>query len=206
MSRLLTTSGFMLTVRRWPQPMETEATVKLEALELRDSFQEEQSHEDVRHMVKVNSGANSEVSCKPLSQWQCLTPRGVPSEMQIQSRLAPKKVTVSQGTTSELSRFQRFIRRMEGAGPKVILDRLKEDWQWTAGGDVDEEVCSNSVDLYRALLMVECCALVLRCRASSNGRRQLRYTNCRLCIRLKQYTSLPPSPHDLFSCRAMYRT
>ncbi|CAN9159482.1 hypothetical protein CC77DRAFT_782783 [Alternaria alternata] len=124
----------------WPQPMETEATVKLEALELRDSFQEEQSHEDVRHMVKVNSGANSEVSCKPLSQWQCLTPRGVPSEMQIQSRLAPKKVTVSQGTTSELSRFQRFIRRMEGAGPKVILDRLKEDWQWTAGGDVDEEL------------------------------------------------------------------
>jgi hypothetical protein len=145
----------MLTVRRWPQPMETEATVKLEALELRDSFQEEQPHEDVRHMVKVNSGANSEVSCKPLSQWQCLTPRGVPSEMQIQSRLAPKKVTVSQGTTSELSRFQRFIRRMEGAGPKVILDRLKEDWQWTAGGDVDEEVCSNPVDLYRVLLMVE---------------------------------------------------
>ncbi|KAL1792003.1 hypothetical protein ACET3X_009754 [Alternaria dauci] len=124
----------------WPQPMETEATLKLEALELRNSIPEEKSHEDARHMLKVNSGANSEISCKPLSQWQCLTPRGVPSEMQMQSRLTLKKVTVTQGTTSELTRFQRFIRRMEGAGPKVILDRLKEDWQCNAGGDVDEEL------------------------------------------------------------------
>lgn len=27
-----------------------------------------------------------------------------------------------------LTRFQRFIRRMASANPKIILDRLKEDW------------------------------------------------------------------------------
>ncbi|KAI4625302.1 uncharacterized protein J4E87_005149 [Alternaria ethzedia] len=122
----------------WPQPAETEAMPKVEALELHDSFQEK-GHEDAKHVSKASGGANSEVSCKPLSQWQCLTPRGVPSEMQLQSRSTPKKVAVAQNTTPDLGRFTRFIRRMEGAGPKVILDRLKEDWQWSTGGDVDEE-------------------------------------------------------------------
>ncbi|KAI2487533.1 hypothetical protein Ptr902_01666 [Pyrenophora tritici-repentis] len=40
----------------------------------------------------------------------------------------------------ELSRFQRFIRRMEGAGPKVILDRIKEDWNQVASEEADEEL------------------------------------------------------------------
>lgn len=40
----------------------------------------------------------------------------------------------------QLTRFQRFIRRMESAGPKVILDRLKEDWQESTSDGVDEEV------------------------------------------------------------------
>lgn len=42
-----------------------------------------------------------------------------------------------------LSRFQRFIRRMESAGPKVVLDRLKEDWQETTSDGVDEEVYTS---------------------------------------------------------------
>jgi hypothetical protein len=33
---------------------------------------------------------------------------------------------------------------MEGAGPKVILDRLKEDWQETTEAEVDEEVSRTS--------------------------------------------------------------
>jgi hypothetical protein len=144
----------MLNIYRWPQSAETEATRKVEALKLHDSFQEVKGQDDVKNITKVSSGANSEISCKPLSQWQCLTPRGVPSEMQLQSRPTPKKVAVAHNTTPDLSRFQRFIRRMEGAGPKVILDRLKEDWQWSTGGDVDEEVRSNVITLQALLLMV----------------------------------------------------
>ena len=73
----------------------------------------------------------------------------------MQSRPTPKKVAVAHSTTPELTRFQRFIRRMEGAGPKVILDRLKEDWQWSTGDDVDEEVCGNAIHLRVLLLTVE---------------------------------------------------
>jgi len=144
----------MLIVCRWPQSAETEAMPKVEALELHDSFQEKE-HDDAKHVSKASGGANSEVSCKPLSQWQCLTPRGVPSEIQLQSRLTPKKVAVAQNTTPDLGRFTRFIRRMEGAGPKVILDRLKEDWQWSTGGDVDEEVRVVVITLHRPFLIVE---------------------------------------------------
>jgi hypothetical protein len=88
-------------------------------------------------------GANTNLSSRPFSQWQCLTPRGVPTGMQIQPRPTSKKVAVAHSSTIELTRFQRFIRRMEGAGPKVILDRLKEDWQESTHGEVDEEVCTT---------------------------------------------------------------
>lgn len=31
-------------------------------------------------------------------------------------------------SSTELSHFQRFVRRMENAGPKIVLERLKEEW------------------------------------------------------------------------------
>lgn len=55
-------------------------------------------------------------------------------------RPTPTKVATAHSSTVDLTRFQRFIRRMEGAGPKVILDRIKEDWSETAGEEADEEV------------------------------------------------------------------
>jgi hypothetical protein len=60
--------------------------------------------------------------------------------------LAPKpvanKVATAHSSTLELTRFQRFIRRMESAGPRIVLDRLKEDWQDAPGEDLDEQVRS----------------------------------------------------------------
>ncbi|EDU40361.1 conserved hypothetical protein [Pyrenophora tritici-repentis Pt-1C-BFP] len=55
-------------------------------------------------------------------------------------RTTPAKVATAHSSTMELSRFQRFIRRMEGAGPKVILDRIKEDWNQVASEEADEEL------------------------------------------------------------------
>jgi hypothetical protein len=127
----------------------------LEASELHDNFQEENAQGVVNHISKGGSGANLEIPCKPLSQWQCLTPRGIPSEIQLQSRPTPKKVAAAHGTTSDLTRFQRFIRTMEGAGPKAILDRLKEDWQLSTGEGVDEEVCGNVMTLRELMLTAE---------------------------------------------------
>jgi hypothetical protein len=44
---------------------------------------------------------------------------------------------------------------MEGAGPKAILDRLKEDWHLSTGEGVDEEVCGNVMTLRELMLMTE---------------------------------------------------
>jgi hypothetical protein len=49
-------------------------------------------------------------------------------------------ISVAQNTLLELTRFQRFIRRMETAGPKVILDRLKEEWHDPADAEADDEL------------------------------------------------------------------
>jgi hypothetical protein len=117
--------------------------LRLEALELHDNFQEARTWEHTKHAPVDSTGTNSNPSSRPFSQWQCLTPRGVPTgmQMQMQARPTSKEVAVAHSSTIELTRFQRFIRRMEGAGPKVILDRLKEDWQETMGDAVDDEVC-----------------------------------------------------------------
>lgn len=39
-----------------------------------------------------------------------------------------------------LTHFQRFIRRMESAGPKIILERLKEEWNDPVDEEADEEL------------------------------------------------------------------
>lgn len=80
----------------------------------------------------------SKFFCRPLSQWESLAPRTVPSAI----RSPPpepidSKAFITQSSTIESNRFQRFIRRMENAGPRIVLDRLKEEWHGVEG---DEEV------------------------------------------------------------------
>ncbi|EFQ94325.1 hypothetical protein PTT_08032 [Pyrenophora teres f. teres 0-1] len=132
----------VLNFYRYLPHVVNEEDLKLEALELHDSFQEERTAgEKQRTSTETNSTA-SNLSCKPFSQWQALTPRGVPAGMQLMPtpRTTPAKVATAHSSTIELTRFQRFIRRMEGAGPKVILDRIKEDWNEMASEEADEEL------------------------------------------------------------------
>ena len=64
--------------------------------------------------------------------------------MQLPPKPTTAKVAVATNcSTVELTRFQRFIRRMESAGPKIVLERLKEEWQEPVSEDVDEEVGPN---------------------------------------------------------------
>ena len=49
-------------------------------------------------------------------------------------------IAIAHNSLLELTRFQRFIRRMENAGPKVILDRLKEEWVETSDDEINEEL------------------------------------------------------------------
>lgn len=121
--------------------MNIEGALSLEALKLHDALQASRTSEEIKHTSIASS--DSRFSCKPLSQWECLTPREVPREMQLPPRPVTSRVVVAHGSTTELTRFQRFIRRMESAGPKIVLDRLKEEWQEPVGEDLDEEVCPS---------------------------------------------------------------
>lgn len=87
-----------------------------------------------RHQRRIS------VDCPPLSQWQSLAPRAIPQKMHLAPVPVVNKVAVAHSSTLELTRFQRFIRRMERAGPKIILERLREDWQEASGDEPDEQV------------------------------------------------------------------
>jgi hypothetical protein len=41
---------------------------------------------------------------------------------------SPDKVDHRRSRADMMTHFQRFVRRMEGAGPRIILERLKEEW------------------------------------------------------------------------------
>ena len=76
-----------------------------------------------------------------------------------------------------LTRFQRFIRRMESAGPKVVLDRLKEDWQEATSDGVDEEVCAPDFcvdDAVANLMLVDSRKTALAADWSPNAKRRAR--------------------------------
>ncbi|CAO2650454.1 Nn.00g017460.m01.CDS01 [Neocucurbitaria sp. VM-36] len=127
--------------KKKPQLARIEGGLSREALKLHDAIQRGRTAEEADHTSCDSINSDSRFSCKPLSQWECLTPRGVPQEMQLQPKSIITKVAVApRSTTIELTRFQRFIRRMESAGPKIVLERLKEEWQDPVSDDVDEEL------------------------------------------------------------------
>jgi hypothetical protein len=49
-------------------------------------------------------------------------------------------ISVAHNNLLEMTRFQRFIRRMESAGPRVICDRLKEEWHDPVDAEAKEEL------------------------------------------------------------------
>lgn len=99
----------------------------------REGLEHRQASIEMRH-VKRGS-----IECAPMSQWQSLAPCVVP-KMQLAPIPVVNKVAVAHSSTMELTRFQRFIRRMERAGSKTILERLQEDWQEASGEEPDEQV------------------------------------------------------------------
>ncbi|KNG48651.1 hypothetical protein TW65_04548 [Stemphylium lycopersici] len=124
-----------------PRPEEI-VTPEIETLELHDSPQEKSAPTDNTRRVIQTSNGPLNVTNKRFSQWECLQPRGLPTGMQLKmpSQTTPTKVVMTNNSSMQRTRFQRFIRRMEGAGPKVILDRLKEDWQVSTSDGADEEL------------------------------------------------------------------
>jgi hypothetical protein len=107
------------------------------------SFGDLHSHDNVAEdpvMESLGQSTSRTIDYPPLSQWESLSARGVPRKADLAPKAFVNKVAVAHSSTLELSRFQRFIRRMESAGPKIVLDRLKEEWDEAPGEDADDQV------------------------------------------------------------------
>ena len=65
-------------------------------------------------------------------------------EMRLPSEPISRQHTPTLSSPPE-PRFQRFIRQMKDAGPKMILDQLKENLQEATNDAVDEEVTFLSI-------------------------------------------------------------
>jgi hypothetical protein len=119
--------------RRRPQPFFVEDVPGLDKLQIKESASVEQARPASFEII------HSSIEYSPLSQWECLTPLEVPEAMQIPLASATNKVAVARSSTTELTCFQRFIRRMETAGPQIVLDRLQKEWH-VPGEEEDDEV------------------------------------------------------------------
>lgn len=137
-------------------PVQFEGPLSFEALKLHDAMQSSTDTREVRHTMIDNARTMDHL---PLSQWECLSPRHTPHELRFSTKSIPKRTPLPQSSNVELNRFQRFIRRMEGASPKLILDRLKEEWQETSDDGTDEEVSLKLRPRHKHVLNVSQLAL-----------------------------------------------
>ncbi|PVI07090.1 hypothetical protein DM02DRAFT_581002 [Periconia macrospinosa] len=128
-----------LTEFRRAYSVRVEACQDLEGLSLQERVDDE-----FAPLSPVDSHASPNSTWKPPTGWD-IGLSAVEQQLQEQeSQLQPRRVidgvAIAHNTLLELTRFQRFIRRMEAAGPKVILDRLKEQWHDIVDSEADEEL------------------------------------------------------------------
>ena len=85
------------------------------------------------------------ISCRPLAQWDSLSPMLVPRNFRTPSVSRSVKAFGTQNNTYVRTRFQRFIQRLESAGPQLVLDRLRESLQESETQDSEEELLEQQL-------------------------------------------------------------
>ncbi|KAF1968660.1 hypothetical protein BU23DRAFT_260424 [Bimuria novae-zelandiae CBS 107.79] len=139
--------------KRSNQSVKIDGCIGLESLKLQDKPGDDVAlvPQTETHRSHANGFASSKlVAWVPPNDWNILQPEEPPpqteeEEAQEQHRnLTPTPalvgIAIAHSSLLELTRFQRFIRRMENAGPKVILDRLKEEWDDPSDEETNEEL------------------------------------------------------------------
>lgn len=85
------------------------------------------------------------IAYRPMAQWDSLSPMMVPRDFRKPSVSRSTKTTATQDNAFARTRFQRFIRRLDCAGPQVVLNRLKESLQEPANQDLEEELLEQQL-------------------------------------------------------------
>lgn len=91
------------------------------------------------------------IACRPLAQWDSLSPIRVPKDFRNPSASKSTKAANTHDNTHVRTRFQRFIERMESAGPQLILDRLKEALQEPVSQESEEDLLEQQLWLLTGL-------------------------------------------------------
>lgn len=134
-----------LTACRRPYSVKIEGSLDLENLKLHGQPEEHAVPVSPtnRHPSYASGLADTNlVAWRPPSDWNIAQPHEAHRDKQLPPTppAVLEGIAVAHSNLLELTRFQRFIRRMETAGPKVILDRLKEEWHDPVDEEADEEL------------------------------------------------------------------
>ncbi|UPX10927.1 uncharacterized protein EKO05_0001560 [Ascochyta rabiei] len=85
------------------------------------------------------------LTCGPMAQWDSLSPMMVPRDLRKPSAPRSSKIATTQNHAFARTRFQRFIQRLESAGPQLVLDRLKEALQEPANQESEEDLLEQQL-------------------------------------------------------------
>ncbi|KAF2019005.1 hypothetical protein BU24DRAFT_458724 [Aaosphaeria arxii CBS 175.79] len=130
------------TVLRRPYSVKIEGCPSLDELKIEEQPETRISPKTDKHPSYASGLQEGDlVAWRPPSDWNILLPN--PSESTLEKGVRPDHSTAASDvhtSSVELTRFQRFIRRMESAGPKVILDRMKEEWNNPVDDEAGQEM------------------------------------------------------------------
>ncbi|KAF9695970.1 hypothetical protein EKO04_005963 [Ascochyta lentis] len=97
------------------------------------------------NVVKPSGMDAKLLTCGPMAQWDSLSPMMVPNDFRKPSAPRPTKGAASQNNALVRTRFQRFIQRLESAGPQLVLDRLKETLQEPTSQESEEDLLEQQL-------------------------------------------------------------
>ncbi|KAF2632054.1 hypothetical protein BU25DRAFT_383614 [Macroventuria anomochaeta] len=155
--------------------------------------------------TKQNELETKIIACRPLAQWDSLSPMTVPKGFRKTSASQSIKVTGTQNNTFVRTRFQRFIQRLESAGPHLVLDRLKESLQEPA--DSEEELLEQQLWLLTGFQLQSLgkARIIPKPQCDTGKILELygnlcKWTVCSSCTVVYQFGTVPlPYPEDYFS-------
>jgi hypothetical protein len=97
------------------------------------------------NVVKPEGKDAKFLTCGPMAQWDSLSPVMVPKDFRKASISRSTRVVGTQNNGYVRTRFQRFIQRLESAGPQLVLDRLKEALQEPASQESEDDLLEQQL-------------------------------------------------------------
>ncbi|TID20330.1 hypothetical protein E6O75_ATG07790 [Venturia nashicola] len=96
-----------------------------------------------KDVMRATTPRNNNTRWQAPGSWDIIGRNQSPSPTKRSASISQDTSITSTGEDrrpNDASHFQRFVRRMEGAGPRIILERLKEEWDEPADHAMSQEL------------------------------------------------------------------